>query len=59
MYCSGKRSFFHAVNRGMSWSTQAIAFAAILSIIVAFPFLQKYYAKGISLGGVKGAPHEF
>lgn len=32
----------------------AIAFVAILPIIVVFPFLQKYYAKGISLGAVKG-----
>jgi len=32
----------------------AIAFVAILPIILVFPFLQKYYAKGISLGAVKG-----
>jgi putative aldouronate transport system permease protein len=32
----------------------AIAFVAILPILVLFPFLQKYYAKGISLGAVKG-----
>ncbi|MDR0719787.1 MAG: carbohydrate ABC transporter permease [Treponema sp.] len=32
----------------------AIAFVAILPIIILFPFLQKYYAKGISLGAVKG-----
>jgi putative aldouronate transport system permease protein len=32
----------------------AIAFVAILPIIILFPFLQKYYAQGISLGAVKG-----
>lgn len=32
----------------------AIAFVAILPIIIVFPFLQKYYSKGISLGAVKG-----
>lgn len=32
----------------------AIAFVAILPIIVIFPFLQKYYSKGIALGAVKG-----
>lgn len=32
----------------------AIAFVAILPVIVVFPFLQKYYAKGIALGAVKG-----
>lgn len=32
----------------------AIAFVAILPIIIVFPFLQKYYAKGIALGAVKG-----
>lgn len=32
----------------------AIAFVAILPIIIVFPFLQKYYSKGIALGAVKG-----
>lgn len=32
----------------------AIAFVAILPIIILFPFLQKYYAKGITMGAVKG-----
>ena len=32
----------------------AIAFIAILPILILFPFLQKYYAKGIALGAVKG-----
>lgn len=32
----------------------AVAFVAILPIILIFPFLQKYYAKGIALGAVKG-----
>ena len=32
----------------------AIAFVAILPIILIFPFLQKYYAKRIALGAVKG-----
>lgn len=32
----------------------AIAFVAILPILIIFPFLQKYYQKGIALGAVKG-----
>lgn len=32
----------------------AIAFVAILPILVVFPLLQKYYQKGIALGAVKG-----
>ncbi len=32
----------------------AIAFVAILPIMMIFPTFQKYYAKGITLGGLKG-----
>ena len=32
----------------------AIAFIGVLPIIVSFPFFQKYFAKGLTLGGVKG-----
>lgn len=32
----------------------AIAFIALLPILVIFPFLQKYFAEGIALGAVKG-----
>ncbi|MDR1532406.1 MAG: carbohydrate ABC transporter permease [Clostridiales bacterium] len=31
-----------------------IAFIAILPIMLIFPMFQKYYAKGITLGGIKG-----
>ena len=32
----------------------AIAVVAILPILVAYPFFQKYFVKGITLGAVKG-----
>ena len=32
----------------------AFAFVAILPIMLIFPFVQKYYAKGIAVGAVKG-----
>ena len=46
---SGKLASLPAVSIRM-----AIAFVAILPILVIYPFLQKYFASGIMLGAVKG-----
>lgn len=32
----------------------AIAFIGVLPVLIVFPFLQKYFAKGIAVGAVKG-----
>ena len=32
----------------------AIALIGVLPLVIAFPFFQKYFAKGLTLGGVKG-----
>jgi len=32
----------------------AIAFVGVLPLIISFPFFQKYFVKGLTLGGVKG-----
>ena len=43
-------------TRSMPTTTvrMAIAFVGILPILIAYPFFQKYFVKGISVGGVKG-----
>lgn len=45
------------IDQSMMPSTtvrMAIAVVAIVPIVAAFPFFQKYFVKGISVGGVKG-----
>ena len=32
----------------------AIAFVAMIPFLLLFPFLQKYFSKGIAMGAVKG-----
>ena len=32
----------------------AIAFVAMLPVLIVYPFLQKYFEKGVTLGAVKG-----
>ena len=36
------------------WSPMAIAVIGILPILVLYPFFQKYFAKGLVMGAVKG-----
>lgn len=43
-----------AANIPSTGIQMAIAFVAILPIMLIFPVFQKYYSKGITLGGVKG-----
>ena len=43
-----------AANIPATGIQMAIAFVAILPIMLIFPSFQKYYAKGIALGAVKG-----
>lgn len=42
------------VNIPATSTQMAIAVTGIIPLILIFPFFQKYYAKGITLGGVKG-----
>jgi len=46
----------HMLNMGMGPTgfQMAATFTAILPIMCLYPFLQKYFVKGITLGGIKG-----
>jgi putative aldouronate transport system permease protein len=43
-----------AVNIPKSTVRMAIAVVGILPILIVYPYIQKYFVKGISLGAVKG-----
>lgn len=42
----------------VSWSADSLVFAmivaSIIPVLVIYPFIQKYFARGVNLGGVKG-----
>jgi putative aldouronate transport system permease protein len=42
---------------GLSYSTTAVTYSmvvlAIIPILIIYPFIQKYFAKGVNMGGVK------
>lgn len=54
---SGNSTVTTAMSMGPLPSTSvrmAIAFIAMVPILILYPFLQKYFAKGIAMGAVKG-----
>ncbi|MDO5424188.1 MAG: carbohydrate ABC transporter permease [Eubacteriales bacterium] len=57
-FLSKNASLFGAEAANLSMPTvgirMGIAVIAVLPVLVAYPFLQKYFVKGIVIGGVKG-----
>lgn len=41
------------MKQEIAWKEYGIAVVGMLPVLIAYPFFQKYFVKGITLGGVK------
>ena len=51
---SGSSGNVNVANLPTTTVRMAIAIVGVLPIMIVYPFFQKYFVKGITLGGVKG-----